>query len=196
MRLTQRSHSAVSMLVVAGLVQSSAPFAWGRVAAAPAATRQAAAAQKPPAAKAPATAKPAATATPAAAPIDGGWPRRYTLPPGGQVIVYQPQVSTWDGQRHMVAFSAVSYTETSTAKPALGTIKIEADTSVATTERLVSFKALKISQATFPTLEKIACARSSPRSTRAFRTTIASSRWIACCPTSTRAASCRKTSTA
>ena len=54
----------------------------------------------------------------------------------------------------MVAFSAVWYTATASAKPALGTIKIEADTSVATTERLVSFKSLKISQATFPTLEK------------------------------------------
>ena len=152
MRLTQRSHSALTMLVVAGLVQPSAPVAWTRVAAAPAAARQTAATQKPPA-KAPSTAKPAAAAT-TPAPIDGGWPRRYTLSNGGQVIVYQPQLSTWDGQRHMVAFSAVSYTASASAKPALGTIKIEADTSVATTERLVSFKALKISQATFPTLEK------------------------------------------
>src|SRR5688572_23123112 len=151
MRLIPRSHPAVTMLVVAGLVQPS-PVPWGRGAAAPAATRQAAPAQKPPA-KAPATAKPAA-ATTTAAPIDGGWPRRYTLPNSGQVVVYQPQLSTWDGQRHMVAFSAVSYTASASAKPALGTIKIEADTSVATTERLVSFKSLKISQATFPTLEK------------------------------------------
>ena len=154
MRLRQRSHPAVTVLIVAGLVQPPSTIAALRAQAPPASASTAKAAQ-PPAAKAPTTgAKPAATTTAAPAPIDGGWPRRYTLSNGGHVMVYQPQLSTWDGQRHMVAFSAVSYAASASAKPALGTIKIEADTSVATTERLVSFRALKISQATFPTLEK------------------------------------------
>jgi hypothetical protein len=144
MRRIQRSHPAVAMLVVASLIHPPALAAADQTPAAQA-----------PAAKAPATAaKPASAATTTPVPVDGGWPRRYSLSNGGNMLVYQPQLSTWDGQRHMVAFSAVSYAASSTAKPALGTIKIEADTSVATTERLVSFKSLKISQATFPTLEK------------------------------------------
>ena len=75
-------------------------------------------------------ATPAATATPAAAPapIDGGWPRIYDLPSGGTMLVYQPQVASWDKQKHLVAFSAVSYRPKAGDKPAVGTIKLEADT--------------------------------------------------------------------
>ena len=154
MRLRQRFHAAMTMVIVAGLVQPPSTVAQLRAQTSPAPASPGATAQKPPA-KAPATgAKPATAAAPAPAPIDGGWPRLYDLSNGGHMLVYQPQMSTWDGQRHMVAFSAVQYAASKSAKPALGTIKIEADTKVATTERLVNFSPLKISQATFPTLEK------------------------------------------
>ena len=95
------------------------------------------------------TAKPAATTTkPAAAvaaapPVDGGWPRTYALSSGGSVLVYQPQTSSWEKQTHLVAFSAVAYRATAADKPALGTIKLEADTQVALTERLVRFQKLR-----------------------------------------------------
>jgi hypothetical protein len=93
-----------------------------------------------------------AAATPT--PIDGGWPRTYSLPSGGTILVYQPQVASWDKQTHMVAFSAVSHRAKSGDKPALGTIKLEADTKVALEDRLVSFQGLKIAEANFPTLPK------------------------------------------
>ena len=67
----------------------------------------------------------------AAPPVDGGWPRTYSLPSEGSILVYQPQISSWDKQTHIVAFSAVSYRSKAGDKPALGTIKIEADTKVA-----------------------------------------------------------------
>ena len=85
------------------------------------------------------TAKPAAGAA-TTTPVDGGWPRLYDLPSGGSILVYQPQVATWDKQTHMVAFSAVSLRNKAGDKPALGTIKLEADTKVAVTDRLVSFQ--------------------------------------------------------
>src|SRR4051812_21661681 len=95
---------------------------------------QGAAAAKPaaakPAAAKPAAAKPAGTAAGAAAaakPVDGGWPRAYALTSGGSILVYQPQISTWQNQRHVVAFSAVSYRATAAEKPALGTVKLEAE---------------------------------------------------------------------
>ena len=53
----------------------------------------------------------------------------------------------------MVAYVAVSYTAKGAAKPALGTLKIEADTSVAVDERLVSFSDLEITESHFPTLK-------------------------------------------
>ncbi len=117
-----------------------------------AAKPQAPATSKPAAAP---SAAPAATAKPAAAaPVDGGWPRLYDLPSGGTILIYQPQVASWDKQQHLVAFSAVSYRTKAGDKPAVGTIKMEAETSVSSAERLVSFQKMTIVEANFPTLAK------------------------------------------
>jgi hypothetical protein len=97
-------------------------------------------------------AKPAATA--ATPPVDGGWPRLYSLPTGGSIAVYQPQVATWDRQAHIVAYSAVSHRANASSTPANGTIKLEADTKVAVADRLVRFQNLRIVEANFPTLQK------------------------------------------
>ncbi len=99
-------------------------------------------------------AKPSLAAVAAATPVDGGWPRMYSLPSEGSILVYQPQVASWEKQSHLVAFSAVSHRSKAGDKPALGTIKLEADTKVALTERLVSFQQMKITEANFQTLEK------------------------------------------
>ena len=119
---------------------------------------------KPAAAPAPTSATPpaqpgakpslAAVAAATPTPVDGGWPRMYSLPSEGSILVYQPQISSWDKQTHLVAFSAVSYRSKAGDKPALGTIKIEADTKVALDERLVSFQTMKIVEANFSTLQK------------------------------------------
>jgi hypothetical protein len=54
-----------------------------------------------------------------------------------------------------VAFSAVSYRATAAeAKPAMGTVKIEAETKVAVDDRLVKFDKMKITEANFGTLPK------------------------------------------
>jgi hypothetical protein len=94
----------------------------------------------------------AGAATPA--PIDGGWPRVYSLSSGGSILVYQPQVASWDNQTSLVAFSAVSYRDTAAAKPVLGTIRIEAETRVALSERLANFHKMKIAEANFQSLSK------------------------------------------
>jgi hypothetical protein len=103
---------------------------------------------------APTGSQPAVTAGQPAAPVDGGWPRVYTGAGGGSVLVYQPQIASWEAQKHMVAFSAVSYRSKTGDKPALGTIKLEADTSVAVADRLVSFQKMKIEEVNFSTLPK------------------------------------------
>ena len=108
---------------------------------------------KPTTTKAPA-AKPASAAATPAAPTDGGWPREYSLASGGGLLLYQPQVSSWAQQRQMVAFSAVSYRPTAADKPVLGTIKVEADTSVSVADRLVNFSRMRITEANFSSLPK------------------------------------------
>src|SRR5262245_30867403 len=80
---------------------------------------------------------------------DRGWPRGYSLPSEAQVVLYQPQVASWDDQKHMVALAAVSYVAKGEQKPALGTLKIEADTAVSTEQRLVKFSSLKITETNF-----------------------------------------------
>jgi hypothetical protein len=101
---------------------------------------------------------PVAAATPApaalAAPPDGGWPRAYSTASGASLVIHQPQVASWVDQKHAVMYSAISYTAKGGAKPALGTVKVESDTSVALDERLVSFSDFKITESNFPTLPR------------------------------------------
>jgi hypothetical protein len=102
-------------------------------------------------------AKPASAAKPAAttpAPIDGGWPRVLDIDGGASILLYQPQIASWDKQKHLVALSAVSYRDKTTTKPTLGTVKIEADTKVSVDERLVSFSAMKLTEANFQSMPK------------------------------------------
>ena len=44
-----------------------------------------------------------------AAEIDGGWPRAYETATKARLLLYQPQIASWDGQRHMVAYAAAAY---------------------------------------------------------------------------------------
>jgi hypothetical protein len=70
------------------------------------------------------------------------------------MLIYQPQITSWANQAHVVAFSAVSYSAKGATKPEIGTIKIESDTKVAVTERLVSLKPLTIAEVNFPSLAR------------------------------------------
>ena len=47
------------------------------------------------AAGAPKAAAVAPKAAAPAVPVDGGWPRAYSTPSGGRIVVYQPQVASW-----------------------------------------------------------------------------------------------------
>ena len=98
--------------------------------------------------------QPESPTAPAGPTVDGEWPRRFTTPSGGAFSVFQPQVASWENQKHMTFYSAASYTAKPGDKPALGTIKAEADTKVSVDERLVEFAVLKITESNFPTLDK------------------------------------------
>ena len=103
--------------------------------------------QKPPAASVP--------AAPGSQPVDGGWPRAYALPTAGNILIHQPQIASWDQQKHIVAFSAISYRPVSAnEKQTVGSMRFEANTAVSVPERLVRFSPLKIIEVNFPTLPK------------------------------------------
>src|SRR5262245_24596792 len=135
MRMHRCSSPAAAVVAVCGVLL--APFAPLVHAQAPA----------PPPAPAPATAQAPAQA---AQPDDGGWPRDFATSKGGALRIFQPQVASWDGQKRIVMYAAVSHTAVGAQKPDLGTIKLEADTSVAVDQRLVNFTDLKMTESNFP----------------------------------------------
>jgi hypothetical protein len=152
-RLRRPRPIVAAIAVVSLVVQPSMPIAAAAAEQAQS-TKQAAPATSPAStAKSPSPLAAAAEAA-ADARIDGGWPRVYDLPSGGSILVYQPQVASWDRQTHLVAFSAVSYRSKGADKPAVGTIRLESDTKVSIPDRLVSFQQMKIVEATFSTLPK------------------------------------------
>ncbi len=70
---------------------------------------------------------------------DRGWPRGYSLPSEAQIVLFEPQIASWENQKHAVAFAAVSYVAKGEQKPVLGTIKLETETEVSLEQRLVKF---------------------------------------------------------
>jgi hypothetical protein len=93
-------------------------------------------------------------ATAASQTVNLGWPRTYRTPSGGSILLYAPQVSSWEDQQRMTAYAAVSYLSQGASKAALGTVKVEAETKVSVEERLVNFAPLKITESNFSTLPK------------------------------------------
>ncbi|HKF65780.1 MAG TPA: hypothetical protein VKB36_04615 [Vicinamibacterales bacterium] len=94
----------------------------------------------------------AAAGAAAALPVDGGWPRVYATGSGARLVLYEPQVASWANQKRIAMYAAVSYSGKDQRTPALGTLRIEADTRVSRQHRLVDFSDLTITAANFPTL--------------------------------------------
>lgn len=93
-----------------------------------------------------------AARAPVRPPADPGWPRLYSLAKSGEALVYTPQPASWERQRRLVAWAAVSYQAKDAKKPVLGTVKIDADTLIAMDERLVRFEPFRITEFHFPAL--------------------------------------------
>ncbi len=123
----------------------------------PAATPTQPAAKPPTTTTASAATKPATTAAAKPAvppPADGGWPHAYITPSGATLVIYQPQIADWPDQKHITVYAAISHQPKGQAQPTLGTIKGEADTSVALDARLVNLTNLKVTDPSFPTLNR------------------------------------------
>ena len=86
--------------------------------------------------------------------VDGGWPRTFTMPSGGTVVIYVPQAASWNQHKHLVAYSAVAYSAPGAKNPDLGSIKLETDTTVSLEERLVRFDAIDLTESNFPKLSR------------------------------------------
>jgi hypothetical protein len=173
MRRQCRGRSAVALLTALGLAlpvptvsgqQAKAPTTPAPTTPAP--TTQAPTTQAPPpktsapgpapatTAPAPRTSAPRQPAPAGTGEPDGGWPRAYTTPSGGRLLLYQPQISSWDAQKRLLAYAAVSYEMKGAQKPALGSIQIESTTNVSVPDRLVRFSPIQVKEAKFSTLDR------------------------------------------
>jgi hypothetical protein len=86
--------------------------------------------------------------------VDGGWPLGFETATKARVVIYQPQIASWKDQKYMVAYAAAGYEAPGSARPVLGTFKVEAATSVSLEERLVKFSPVKLTETNFPTLSR------------------------------------------
>jgi hypothetical protein len=83
---------------------------------------------------------------------DPGWPKERTAADGTKLLVYQPQVDSWEGHRRLQARVAVALTPPQGTKSILGVLWIAADTEVIPTTRTVVLTNLQIVRTNFPTL--------------------------------------------
>jgi hypothetical protein len=107
--------------------------------------------------QAPAAPAPGAAVAPVvqAAPEEPlGWPRLIDTAAGSRIIIYQPQVVSWERQRDLVAMAAISHLAKGATKPALGTLRLQSPTSVSMDDRVVKLERIKITDMHFPTLAK------------------------------------------
>jgi hypothetical protein len=65
-------------------------------------------------------------------PADGGWPRAYITTPGARLVIHEPQIASWLDQKRVAMYAAVSSAPADQNSTALGTIRVEAVGSPAT----------------------------------------------------------------
>ncbi len=88
----------------------------------------------------------------ASRPIRTDWPRSFVAGNGATVTIHHPQIAEWPNQSAVTFYAAVAYRPTG-APAALGTVVVEADTTVAFRDRRVHFSRFAVVDANFPTLK-------------------------------------------
>jgi hypothetical protein len=87
----------------------------------------------------------------ASAPVTPAWPKVIDRD-GNHIIVYQPQLKSWDKYRTLVADTAISVTPTG-GKQFLGVISWRANTVANVSERTVYVSDIQVISSRFPTLD-------------------------------------------
>jgi hypothetical protein len=89
--------------------------------------------------------------------VDGGWPREFKNE-GARLVVYQPQIDSWENYRKSKARAAVALTPTGATKPTYGVLCVKADTQADLETRTVLIGKISIESARFPASEPGAAA--------------------------------------
>ena len=88
-----------------------------------------------------------------------GWPRLYQSG-GDRMLMYQPQVQSWEDHSHMVMMAAVKVTpKGKNKKDIYGAVFVEASSQTNLDKRLVAFQNIRISKMTFPNVDSTTAER-------------------------------------
>ncbi len=88
--------------------------------------------------------------SPLAAQEDAGWPREYQAADGRQVVIYQPQVDTWDDYKVLEAWAAVVIFDATDSTSVPGAVRFAARTQLNMDTRTVLIFDIQVQQARFP----------------------------------------------
>ena len=80
---------------------------------------------------------------------DRGWPRAYKVE-GTEVVLYQPQVDSWEGYKKLTARLAVSVRPKGAQKPEFGVLELEARTETDLAKHVVTMFKPEIRSVRFP----------------------------------------------
>ncbi|MEQ1952241.1 SH3 domain-containing protein [Mesorhizobium yinganensis] len=83
-----------------------------------------------------------------------GWPRSYTTDKGAEIVLYQPQVSSWDKFTDLSALVATEYKANKDAKPVFGVIGLTGKTQTDPDAGEVVISDIKITQLDFSALDR------------------------------------------
>jgi hypothetical protein len=87
------------------------------------------------------------------------WPREYSNEAGAKLVLYQPQLMSWEKSERLHARAAVAFSNSQEEAPSFGALELEADTEVNLEERLVRITGLEIVEHNFPSLDEARSAR-------------------------------------
>lgn len=82
-----------------------------------------------------------------------GWPRMFENQ-GNRVVLYQPQLDTWESHTNLSARAAVAVNLKGRDKEIYGALYIEADTETNFDSRMVLLKKFRVTQFNFPNLDQ------------------------------------------
>ena len=83
-----------------------------------------------------------------------GWPRQYEADNGSKVVIYQPQLESWESFQKLTALAAVAVTPPDGGEQILGSLNMTMDTATDHAARLVTLRNITYTEVNFPTVDE------------------------------------------
>ena len=81
------------------------------------------------------------------------WPREHTYLDGSKLVLYQPQIESWEDYEHLEGRMALAFEPAGAEKPALGAFEVDSETDLES--RQVRLTNLRLLDGRFPSLDPL-----------------------------------------